>query len=92
MDQVSTESATTVFNGVPPLKRLGIGDDNLALKATSKTTMSNLDRQENHYRRQTTGDKPSTMLTLAINGLLDFTAPLKTIKLAPVTKLRYKTC
>ena len=29
---------------------------------------------------------PSTMLTFAMNGLLVFRAPLKTIKLAPVTK------
>ena len=36
MDYVSTESATTVFNGVPPMEGLGVGDDNLALKTTSQ--------------------------------------------------------
>ena len=36
MDYVSTESATTLFNGVPPMEGLGVGDDNLALKTTSQ--------------------------------------------------------
>ena len=37
-----------------------------------------------------TSYKPSTMLTFAMNGLLGFSAPLKTIKLAPVTKENQK--